>query len=201
MSSLLMRNSSASGSCGCPHSNFRASSGSRSATSFNCAITSYISPLLMLRNESATAWVPSAPPPFPFNPPLPLGSLAAGPLCCPPPGCWLISIPNFPANVSKWLELLKFTRKDLPFKSNPLRFRIAERAACGSSNSTNANPRGFPVSKSFTMRILMSLPSSENVVWSCSSVVLKARFPTKISCFCWLLLELEGFEFGWFGFG
>ena len=36
------------------------------------------------------------------------------------------------------------------------------------------------------MRILMMRPSSEKRVWSCSSVVVKERLPTKMSCF-WLV--------------
>lgn len=91
---------------------------------------------------------------------------------------------TFYALTSRWLLELKFTLILRPFNSYSFIFRIALSAACGSSNSTKANPRGLPVSTSDTRRTLITLPISENAWCNCSSVVLKARLPTKMSCFC-----------------
>mmetsp|Transcript_41542 Transcript_41542/g.119892 ORF Transcript_41542/g.119892 Transcript_41542/m.119892 type:complete len:233 (+) Transcript_41542:284-982(+) len=151
ISSLLIRKSIASGSCGCPDRILRASSGSPSATSFSFATTSYISAFDIPFRASATALVPA---------------LVDAP---PPPDddefrcdCCGRSIPSFPAKASRCEELLKLTRMRRPLSSYSFIFRIALKAACGSSNSTKANPRGFPVSASVTMRTLMTLPISEN---------------------------------------
>ena len=147
MSSLLIKYKAASGNCGCPAKTRRASSGSRSAISFNFAITSYISPFDKPFNASATAVVPAVVLLDDVNP-LPRTDDCFVPVVNDDAVMELfgISIPNLPANASKCDILLKFTRSLRPFNSYSFIFRIADKASCACSNSTNAKPRILPVS-------------------------------------------------------
>ncbi len=60
----------------------------------------------------------------------------------------------------------------------PFSFSIAAAQASSVANSTNANPRDLPVSRSIPMRAFTTGPASENSCLSSSSVAEKLRLPT-----------------------
>ena len=67
-----------------------------------------------------------------------------------------------------------------PFISAPLSCEIAVSASRWSVISTNANPRGWPVSRSVTMLTRSTFPYCAKAACSSSWVVWKLRFPTKM---------------------
>ena len=72
-----------------------------------------------------------------------------------------------------------FTRRGRPLRSFPFMRLIDFCAASSSSNSTKANPRGRPVSRSVGTFASTTLPAALNAWISSSRVTSKLRFPTK----------------------
>ena len=72
-----------------------------------------------------------------------------------------------------------FTRSGRPLRSFPFIRLIDFCAASSSSNSTKANPRGRPVSRSVGTFASTTLPAALKAWISSSRVTSKLRFPTK----------------------
>jgi len=72
-----------------------------------------------------------------------------------------------------------FTRNLRPSISWPSKRRIASAASASLENSTNANPRERPVSRSVPMCRYFTCPAAESASESCCSVVRKLRLPIK----------------------
>ena len=72
-----------------------------------------------------------------------------------------------------------FTRSGRPFRSRPFMVAMHFWAASSSSNSTKANPRGRPVSRSVGSLASTTLPAEAKAAMSSSRVTSKLRLPTK----------------------
>jgi hypothetical protein len=72
------------------------------------------------------------------------------------------------------------TRSFRPSRSRSLKSRMASAASASLENSTNAKPRGWPVSRSLGRWTPTTLPAADRNCVSCCAVVWKLRLPTKI---------------------
>src|SRR5437016_1254370 len=127
--------------------------------------------VVQYRSRGADQYRPLPPPPlFPRPPPPPL------PRPPPPPPKPRPLPPPPPSDLGR----ASLTLRALPPTSLPLMASIARSPSASFVISTNANPRGWPVSRSVTMLTRSTLPCASNSERISCSVVPKLRFPTKM---------------------